>query len=350
MGTVHDIIEQQGKQAALLFEADRRAVEAAAAYLADEDIGIGFLYSGWCQAALPHRRLPDDIPWQIRSDHVNMLVQPGMRPTNVGPAENIGVPYGSRARLIMLYVQSEALRTGSREIGLGRSMNQWLHRMGIPLGGKSILSIRDQAERISRCSFTFDGKGVKTGAIARMTIFDKAIFADLGEMAGQGNLFPQVAALSEQFFNQLNAHPVPLDEAAVRAISNNSMALDLYAWLSYRLHALNGVTPISWAALKAQFGTGFHTIRHFRATFLDNLRLALAVYRDASVEVTDRGVDLHPSRPPVAPRFVAAGKVLSDGKVLSQTADRMPTTRLDVNGQVLPFPPPNTISISTKRR
>ena len=124
MGTVHDLIEQQGKQAALLAETDRRAVEAAASYLADEDTGIGFLYSGWCQAALPHRRLPDDEVWQIRSDHVNMLVAPGHRTSKSGPACSVGVPYGSRARLIMLYVQSEALRTGCREIGLGRSMNQ----------------------------------------------------------------------------------------------------------------------------------------------------------------------------------------------------------------------------------
>src|ERR1700733_8272950 len=130
MGSVHDLIEQQGKQAALLAEIDRRAVEAAASYLADEDTGIGFLYSGWCQAALPHKRLADDEEWQIRSDHVNMLVQPGLRTSNVGRAEKIGVPYGSRARLIMLYVQSEPLRSNSREAGLGRSMAQWLHRRG----------------------------------------------------------------------------------------------------------------------------------------------------------------------------------------------------------------------------
>ena len=127
MGKVHDLIEQQGKQAALLAEPDRRSVEAAAAYLADEDTGIGFLYSGWCQAALPHKKLADDEEWQIRSDHVNMLVQPGLRTSNFGRAQKVGVPYGSRARLIMLYVQSEALRTSSREVSLGRSMNQWLH-------------------------------------------------------------------------------------------------------------------------------------------------------------------------------------------------------------------------------
>ena len=46
MGILHEIIEHQGKQVALLTEADRRAVEAAAAYMADEDNGIGFLVLG----------------------------------------------------------------------------------------------------------------------------------------------------------------------------------------------------------------------------------------------------------------------------------------------------------------
>ena len=307
MGTIHDLIELRGKQGALQFEPDRRTVEAAAAYMADEDTGIGFLYSGWCQAALPHRRLPDDKEWQIRSEHVNMVVAPGHRSSSFGDAEKVGVPYGSRARLILFYAQSEAIRTQSRAIGLGRSMHQWLIRMGVPIGGKSMLSIKDQAERISRCSFTFDLKGNKFNGIGRMNIFDKAIFADGG--AGEGGLFPQVAKLSEQFFDQLTTHPVPLDEAAVRAISNNSMALDLYAWLSYRLHALKGVTPVSWTALKGQFGGGFDSMRHFRQTFGENLRLALAVYRDARVEMTERGVDLFPSKPPVAPRMIAAGKV-----------------------------------------
>ena len=311
MGAVHDLIEQKGKHVALLAEPDRQAVEAAASYLADEDTGIGFLYSGWCQAALPHKRLADDEEWQIRSDYVNMVVQPGLRTSNIGRAEKVGVPYGSRARLIMLYVQSEALRTSSREVGLGRSMNAWLHKMGIPQGGKSDKSVRDQAERISRCSFTFDGKGAKAGGIARLTIFDRAIFADLEEPAGQGSLFPQVAMLSEQFFKQLNEHPVPLEEAAVRAINNNSMALDLYAWLAYRLHVLKGTTPVSWPALKGQFGAGFDNMFHFRPSFTANLRLALAVYRDAKVEVTDRGVDLFPSRPPVSPRQISIGRVLT---------------------------------------
>lgn len=348
MGTVHDILEAHGKQAALAAFEDRREVEAAAAYLSDEEAGLGFLYSGWCQAALPHRRLPDENVWEIRSEHVHMIVAPGHKPNPGGPAKAVGVPYGSRARLIMFYVQSEALRTQSREIGLGRSMNNWLFRMGVPLGGKSIHYIKDQAERISRCSFTFDGNGVKRIDISRMTIFDKAIFADVHEIAGQGSLFPQVAKLSEQFFAQLTAHPVPLEEAAVRAISNNSMALDLYAWLSYRLHALKGVTPVSWTALKGQFGVGFDSIHHFRTTFKENLRLALAVYRDARLEVTERGVDLYPSKPPIPPRLIGSGKVPTLPK---------PGTAREGSGRVLNQEPefelkaaPITVSLRSRRR
>ncbi|MFL5255393.1 MAG: replication protein RepA [Rhodopila sp.] len=310
MGMVHDLIEQQGKQAALLAEADRRAVEAAASYMADEDNGIGFLYSGWCQAALPHRRLPNSQGWQITSDYVTLVVEPGMKPGPIAP-EAVGVPYGSRARLIMLYLQSEALRTGSRQVQLGRSMRDWLHRMGIPPGGKSIDAIRDQAERISRCRLSLN---IRTGRdrsdLTNQNIVDRAIFLDPGDSA-QGSLFLDTAQLSETFFAELQRHPVPLEDAAVRAISNNSLALDLYAWLAYRLHALKQPTPVSWSALKGQFGTGFNTTKHFRPAFIDNLRLALAVYRDAKVEMTERGVDLHPSKPPVAPRQVAVGKVLT---------------------------------------
>jgi hypothetical protein len=348
MGTVHQLLEAKGKQGALALGLERQEIEAASAYMSDEDAAIGFLYSGWCQAALPHKRLPDEKVWEIHSDHVHMIVAPGHKPNPGGAAKAVGVPYGSRARLIMFYVQSEALRTQSREIGLGRSMNNWLIRMGVPLGGKSIHYIKDQAERISRCSFTFDGKGVKHVDISRMTIFDKAIFADAHEIAGQGSLFPQVAKLSEQFFAQLTAHPVPLEEAAVRAISNNSMALDLYAWLSYRLHALKGVTPVSWTALKAQFGVGFDCIRNFRKSFNENLRLALAVYRDARLEITERGVDLYPSKPPVAPRLISGGRVPTLPKA-KQAVD-LGRNLLDMEENVPTTMSPRVVSVRGRHR
>ena len=39
MGTVHDLIEAKGKAGTLAFDFNRQVVEAAAAYMADEDAG-----------------------------------------------------------------------------------------------------------------------------------------------------------------------------------------------------------------------------------------------------------------------------------------------------------------------
>jgi hypothetical protein len=43
-------------------------------------------------------------------------------------------------------------------------------------------------------------------------------------------------------------------------------------------------------------------LHHFCPRFAEALQMALAVYPDARVEVTDRGVTLHPSRPPIPER------------------------------------------------
>jgi Plasmid encoded RepA protein len=303
MGDVHRLLTTQGKAAALEIAIDRSEVEAAAAYLADEDSSIGFLYSGWCQAALPHRKLPDAQSWQVKGERVTLIVEPGSRPGPQDTPVPVGVPYGSRARLILLYLQSEALRTGSREVELGRSLRVWLARLGIPVGGKSVTGVREQAERLSRCRLTFHvAAAAGRVGLLNQNIVDTAIFLDEDTSAGQGSLFVETARLSEVFFEQLKKHPVPLEEAAIRAINNNSMALDLYAWLAYRLHVLTGPRQVSWVALRSQFGTGFRRLRDFRPTLTVNLRLALAVYPDAKVDMDASGLVLHPSKPPVAPR------------------------------------------------
>lgn len=300
MGVVHNLLELHGKQGTLALDIDRRVVEAAADYLGDEDSGIGFIYSGWAQAALPHKRLLDDQPWQVRTDRVTLVVEPGRKSLSDGSLEWIGVPYGSRARLIMLYLQSEALRTQCREIELGKSLRDWLGRMGISPGGKSIADVREQAERITRCRLTFEVQQAGRSALVQQLIVDNALFTDSEDNGG--SLFLEKTKLSETFYEQLKRHPVPVEDAAIRGINRHSMALDLYCWLAYRLHSLSRPAPISWRALHAQFGTAVRRIDHFRDTFTEQLALAMAVYPAAKVDVTAVGLVLSPSPPPVTPR------------------------------------------------
>ena len=315
MGTVHDLLVTHGKEAAVRSDHDRAVVEAAAAYLSSEDQDIGYLFSGWAQAALPHRRLPNDTAWQVTTDRVTLVVQPGFRPTNSGVPEPVGVPYGSRARLILLYLQTEAIRTNSREVELGRSLHAWLRRLEIPIGGKQMAAVRDQAERISRCRLSFQiRQGARTGLV-NQNILDTSMFID--DDSQQAGLFMEKATLSQSFFDELKKHPVPVEEAAVRQIANNSVALDVYCWLAYRLHSLQAPITVSWKALHNQFGRSVARIDHFKDHFRTVLALAMSVYPDADVEEnpTGAGLILRPSRPPVAgkakPRAVSPSRHIS---------------------------------------
>ncbi|MDQ6825672.1 MAG: replication protein RepA [Candidatus Eremiobacteraeota bacterium] len=304
MGIVHDILGEKGRQATLMLDFDREVVEAASAYMSDEDAGVGFLYSGWCQAALPHKKLPDSKGWQVDGNRFCLIVEPGMRRGPTGEPVHIGVPFGSRARLILIYLQSEALRTSSREVLLGKSLRDWMERMGIPVGGKNLLAVREQTERISRCRLTFEIRQGSRVGFTNQSIMDAAIFLEPAEDDAQRGLFAQTARLSEAFFDGLRRHPVPIEEAAIGAISNNSMAIDIYVWLAYRLHSLNKPSVLSWHAVKTQFGAGFAAMNNFKIRFLPNLRLAMAVYPDARVTVDDDGLGLilYPSKPPVTPK------------------------------------------------
>jgi len=280
-------------------------VEAASLYMSDEDSNLGFAFSGWAQCALPHRRLPPDARWEIAGERVRLVVEPGLGPgVNDGPMEHIGVPYGSIARLILLFLQTEALRKNSREVELGRSLRQWLTKIGASIGGSNAKAVRDQAERISRCRLTFHIHGSGRIGLVNQSIVDRALFIESGSMQKQGRLSLETAKLSEGFFDQLKRHPVPIEEAAIKAISNNPAALDVYLWLAYRLHVLPGDKLVTWKALKGQFGMSYRHLHHFKPRFVQALELAAAVYPDARLDVQDEGVILKPSKPPVTPRLI----------------------------------------------
>src|SRR5208282_5624902 len=120
-------------------------------------------------------------------------------------------------------------------------------------GGSSGKAVREQAELLSRCRLTFHLSGGNGRAgLVNQSIVDRALFIETPTRGPrQGRLALETAKLSEGFFEQLKRHPVPLEEAAIKALANNSAALDCYIWLAYRLHSLSTPRLITWKALKA---------------------------------------------------------------------------------------------------
>jgi hypothetical protein len=306
MGDIHQLVREHGRLAAreMVAPGQRQLVEIASEVLADEAQRMGITYSGFCLTGFPHKRLPDDAAWEKNGHNVTLLVEPGRLKTGPGPAQLVGVPFGARARIIMIYLQTQSIRTGSREVQLGRSMRDWMGRMGLAVGGETARALRDQARRISACHIRFfwstlDGEGRRGDGFSNGSIVrDGLFFRD--ESDEQGALFEDTVTLDEAFFTALRSHPVPLLESAIRQLKEKSLALDIYIWLAYRLHSLTRPTRLSWPALFAQFGTGFRLARQFRPYFLDSLGAALAAYPDARIDLETNGICMHPSRPPIA--------------------------------------------------
>lgn len=73
----------------------------------------------------------------------------------------------------------------------------------------------------------------------------------------QQSLFGSWVKLTDPFFNEITDRPVPLDMRAIRALTKSPLALDLYAWATYRASYLQRQTVIPWRSLQQQFGNGY---------------------------------------------------------------------------------------------
>jgi replication initiator protein len=116
----------------------------------------------------------------------------------------------------------------------------------------------------------------------------------------QGSLWEDHVVLDETFFKALKEHPVRSRRPPIRELPDRSMSLDIYIWLAWRLHSSAKSTPISWAAVHQQFGSGYAKLFHFKPGFTESLAAALAAYPQARVDVDETGIVLHPSHPPVS--------------------------------------------------
>ena len=153
MAQIHELIINHGIEEARRLAAtkhERMVIEAAYQVLSDDAEKMGFTYSGFALTSLPHKP-QSELVWKRDGYNLTMLIESGRDRTG----KPLGLPYGSYARFILLFLQSEAIRTNSREVELGRSMRVWLGSMGLSIGGTTYKLVTAQARRISGCTLTF---------------------------------------------------------------------------------------------------------------------------------------------------------------------------------------------------
>jgi len=228
----------------------------------------------------------------------------------------IGLPFGPKARLILARLNTEALRTGSPEIEVERSLTAFIRRLQDQIkrgksgpNGREIHVFKDQLGRLS-------------SALIRVATIrnDRAVQIDGKVVSGldiwfpkdeqQRVLWPSTIQLSLDYFVSLQKHAVPLDERALAALSHSAMALDIYAWLAQRLHRITHgkLQFITWVAIKGQFRVNHSRMDKFKTVFCTALLQVLRCDPKAKVEVDHGGLTLRNSPPPVSARMILVEK------------------------------------------
>ena len=143
------------------------------------------------------------------------------------------LPHGSNPRLILVWICTEAVRTGSRDIVLGRPLSEFMRKLGISsTDGRGQARLRNQMKRLFNCSvqLNYTTAGRKTSATA--LVAELTDFWWNPKHPDQTGLWESRVRLSEAFFNEIVSHPVPLDLTTLKALKRSPLGLDLYLWLT----------------------------------------------------------------------------------------------------------------------
>jgi hypothetical protein len=296
-----------GRKANALSRIDRRLIEPIETGQDNDDPRLAFQHTVFCQTSWPYRDPGDDVRlWQREQGMITLQVQAG----HVANPETrkmmaVGLPWGTKPRLILAHLNAEALRQDSPVIEIESSLSAFVKRIRGFQHGREIRAFKEQLTRLSASNVRlalFREKSAHQVETKVITAFDLWLHKD----ARQRVLWPSTIQLSLDYFASLQEHAVPLNEADLAALAHSAMALDLYAWLAQRLHRIDPNRPafVAWAALKQQFGPDYGRMDNFKRFFRATLRQVQARYQAARIEADGHGLRLHNSPPPVRRRLV----------------------------------------------
>ena len=161
---------------------------------------------------------------------------------------NFGLPFG-QDRLVPIFLATLAVRQKSQTIRF-RSGAEMLDTFGMAKGGKEYRRLMAAFERIFGATMFFgsDGQTAKARVVhrARFNFLREATI--WYERRSHDRLddepFENVITLSDEFYREIMAHPIPTDLDIVKILAPSPAVLDLFVWLSYRYFTAKGTESI----------------------------------------------------------------------------------------------------------
>ena len=218
------------------------------------------------------------------------------------------LPYGNLPRLLLAWVCTEAVRTQSRELVLGKSLSKFMRTLGVyNSGGQPQTRLRNQMKRLFGCTVSLIYEDEHGEQFVSSLIAERGEFWWNERKPDQPSLWESKIELGEKFFQEIIRHPVSLNMNTLTALKRSTLGLDLYLWLVYRTFSLRAPLRLSWRQVYHQFGAhpakarDNNTVQAFRYKVLRELKKIKLAWPELNYATAKGVLILLPSIPAIAP-------------------------------------------------
>ncbi len=263
---------------------------------------IRHMHSVLAICGLPYERLPvDQRDFSRRQGNMALDITSGILRDDNGTPHVQPVPFGPKARLVLMHLCSEAIRQKSSTIEIADSLTGFVRDMGFPdSGGKRgpMTAFKEQLNALAAATMrisVWEENRIRTRNITPIDQMDLWLPSN----PHQRSLWPSTVTFSDAMFKSIQQRSMPLNRHVIKALAGSARKLDLYFWMNWRMYNLSEPLSLGWDHLYAQFGGGSTNPRRFRQQFKDDLADIQEILTKLPVQLSESGLTLLPAGPDV---------------------------------------------------
>ena len=241
---------------------------------------LGFMSRLLLMVNLPYRKPHQEINnWHRMNGHVSIDIVSAYK-----KGKFVGLPYGTYPRLILAYLVTQAVKTQSPIIYLGKSFGSFLKKLNLCDGGKQYKQMQNQLEKVLSASFSWTYETEEMYSRTNVQVSHQAhLWWKPLENHDTSPFWESYIKLNTDFFNEIIRHAVPLDLRILSALKNSPLGLDLYLFISWRIYKINKPIFISWESLQQQLGGQYHDVKVFARDCRIHIKRIQAICPDLNI-------------------------------------------------------------------
>lgn len=275
----------------------REDIERSIRANADATEHIAFVHTVLALCGFPYRRPPEGATeYRQTYGRNSLIVQAGhvLDPVT-GAMVKPGLPYGPKARLLMLHICTQALRQNSSTIRVADTLSAFIRELGYEVsGGKNgtIGLFKEQMTRLAAANMTI-GLFQEDRAHTIQTHPIKEFCVWLPQQPTKPVLWKSELTLEQEFFASLKRFALPIDIRVMKAFAHSARQIDIILWLDYRVKRLNKPRfLLTWPMLKEQFGAEICEMSKFRQALRDDLKRIAEVFPKLPAHLGEDGLTI----------------------------------------------------------